>query len=73
LIPGFNDFEEDIKNILFFLREIKNLKRYEILPYHRFGEPKYHQLGRIYPLSGIKTKANEHARLVRKFAKKMMG
>ena len=72
LIHGFNDSEEDIKNILFFLREIKNLIRYEILLYHRIRWLKYHQLGRIYPLSGIKTIANQHASLVRKFAKKMM-
>lgn len=47
VIPGFNDSEEDIKAIAEFLKEYKNY-RYELLPYHRFGEGKYKMLGRRY-------------------------
>lgn len=47
VIPGFNDSEEDIKAIAEFLKEYKNY-RYELLPYHRFGEGKYEMLGRRY-------------------------
>ena len=48
VIPGFNDRGKDISAILKFLRSIKTLKDYELLPYHKFGIPKYRQLGKTY-------------------------
>jgi len=59
IIPGFNDSEEDIQKIADFLSEIQNLREYELLSYHGFGEPKYHQLGRKYALSGLKASSEE--------------
>ena len=53
IIPGFNDTEEDILAILDFIAGIPNV-RYELLGYHRLGEPKYNYLGKDYPLSGVK-------------------
>ena len=49
LIPGLNDDEGHLEN---FARTIKALGRVhavELLPYHRYGEGKYRQLGRAYP------------------------
>ena len=48
VIPGFNDTSTDISTIVKFLRTIKTLKKYELLPYHKFGTPKYRQLGKTY-------------------------
>lgn len=49
LIPGFNDNTDEIRAILDFIpRDVK----YELLPYHRFGEMKYSYLGRKYALQG---------------------
>ncbi len=53
VIPGFNDSEEVIKSIVNFLDGIKNLLKYELLPYHAFGESKYYKLGRRYALAGF--------------------
>lgn len=53
VIPGFNDTEEDILRI----REAVPLRpniRYEVLTYHRMGQPKYAYLGRPYALEGVK-------------------
>lgn len=51
VIPGFNDTEEDIKSILNFIKGKPNV-RYELLPYHRLGQPKYEYLGKEYILAG---------------------
>jgi pyruvate formate lyase activating enzyme len=48
VIPTFNDNENDIKEILNFLKGKENYS-YELLPYHRFGQDKYNYLGRSYP------------------------
>lgn len=47
IIPGFNDNIEDIKKINQFIEGKPNTK-YELLPYHRLGTPKYENLGREY-------------------------
>lgn len=49
VIPGFNDQEEDIWEILEFLQGRKNVS-YELLPYHYFGKQKYKSLKRPYPM-----------------------
>jgi len=36
-----------------FLGELPGSVGYELLPYHRFGEPKYNQLGKEYPLRDL--------------------
>ena len=47
VIPGFNDTKEDIAAILDLL---PGRTGYELLAYHRLGQPKYASLGRRYPL-----------------------
>ncbi|KJS86609.1 MAG: pyruvate formate lyase-activating protein [Peptococcaceae bacterium BICA1-8] len=72
VIPGFNDNETDIQAILDFIKDKPNVK-YELLPYHRLGTPKYEYIGRDYPLGDIKIddeKMNSLKELVEKtFAK----
>ena len=47
VIPEFNDTEKDILAIREFIQHKSNIK-YELLPYHRMGQPKYEYLGREY-------------------------
>jgi len=54
LIPGVNDSEAVITAITESLKPLKTVIKYELLPYHRFGEAKYLQLGREYPFDGPK-------------------
>lgn len=49
VIPGFNDTEEDILDIWKIISVKPNIE-YELLPYHRMGQPKYGYLGREYPM-----------------------
>jgi pyruvate formate lyase activating enzyme len=53
VIPGFNDAPEAIRAVVDFLNELPGSLCYELLPYHRFGEPKYTELGLAYPLPGV--------------------
>lgn len=52
VIPTFNDNEEDIRAIADFLKNKPNVK-YELLPYHKFGEGKYKSLGREYLMGNL--------------------
>lgn len=53
VIPGFNNDKEDIQAIVDFLKPFRNIK-YQLLPYHSFGEVKYNYLGKHYPLPNVK-------------------
>lgn len=53
IIPGFNDTEEDVKAVIEFLKDKPNVK-YELLPYHRLGTPKYEYIDKEYPLGEAK-------------------
>src|SRR5262245_30080157 len=71
-IPGVNDSEENIRATLAFIRPHKNVIKYELLPYHRFGQSKYGYLGQKYELedpfaAGLdpRTAASHHRRVVR--------
>jgi pyruvate formate lyase activating enzyme len=52
VIPGFNDTREDILAIRTYLQSIGQT-RYELLRYHRYGQPKYEKLGREYPMGEV--------------------
>ena len=52
IVPGFNDSEEEIEAIVDFLSDCPNVE-YELLAYHRLGQPKYCYLGRDYPLADV--------------------
>jgi len=54
VIPGFNDTVEDIRAIINFVDSLPGEKcEYEALPFHRMGQPKYTNLGKIYPYADI--------------------
>ena len=49
VIPGFNDTPDDIRAIAAYLPKRDRLT-YELLPYHRMGQPKYRFLKRPFPM-----------------------
>jgi pyruvate formate lyase activating enzyme len=59
VVPNFNDSPEDIRAIVEFLNDLPSSVDYELLPYHRFGEAKYDQLGMFYPYCGVEPPAAE--------------
>lgn len=51
VVPGFNDSEEAIAEIIKFISALPGDKvEYEALEYHRMGQPKYINLGKTYGL-----------------------
>lgn len=66
VIPGFNDSPGDIKPIMDFLGAMPGSPQHELLAYHRFGEPKYRQLGKRYPLQGLEPPPEERMTALRK-------
>ncbi len=59
VIPGFNDTLEEIRDIAAFARQLGNVKRLHLLPYHRLGQDKYTGLGREYLMGDVKPPSNE--------------
>lgn len=53
VIPGFNDSEEEMMEILKFLRNIKKVRKVSLLPFHKAGEGKYKRLGRESGKGGV--------------------
>ena len=63
VIPDFNNNTNELLKIINFLPVRKNL-HYEMLPYHRMGQPKYQYLGRDFPM-GKKELAEDFAATVK--------
>jgi pyruvate formate lyase activating enzyme len=50
LIPGFNDSEENLSNMIVFLQQETVFRKVDILPYHPTAEAKYERLNQEYLL-----------------------
>ncbi len=59
VIPGFNDTDEEIREIAKFAKSLPGVKEHHLLPYHRLGSDKYTELGRKYSLSDIEPPTKE--------------
>lgn len=73
LIPGINDSRVQLLDTVAFLRQLSSLADYELLPYHNWGEGKYHQLGREYPLAGVKPPDKQAVRRLNDELRAMLG
>jgi len=69
VVPGFNDSEGDIKAIVDFIGEAPGSIQHELLAYHRFGEPKYLQLGKKYPLHSLEPPHEERMTALREISR----
>jgi pyruvate formate lyase activating enzyme len=58
VIPNSNDSEENLLATVAFIKRI-GLDAVNILPFHRLGESKYRQLGRLYDLADQPSPADE--------------
>lgn len=53
VVPGITDSKEHILNLKGIIKNIKNVEKIELLPYHTLGESKYEKLGIPYKLAGM--------------------
>lgn len=73
VIPGFNDTEEEIRQIAAYTATLPNVKRMHLLPYHRLGQDKYTGLNREYLMGDVKPPSNEHMEKLLKVAEMTSG
>ena len=53
LVPGYSDFEKDIRALGEHFGGYRMLRRVEILPYHTLGVHKYESIGQDYKLKDV--------------------
>ena len=53
IIPEFNNSEASIRSLSEFISKLKNLKQYEILPYHPLADSKFENLSITNPMQGV--------------------
>lgn len=58
LIPGFTLTDENVAQILAFLAPLP-IAEVHLLPFHQYGEPKYHQLDKVWQMAGIPAPAEQ--------------
>jgi pyruvate formate lyase activating enzyme len=58
LIPGYNDSEDNLREMGTLGREI-GAEKISVLPFNRFGEGKFQNLGRQLPLLEVKPPSKE--------------
>jgi len=60
LVPEVNDSYEDLHGLGAFIGSLgQAVEKIEVLPYHRMGVYKWEQLGKVYPLEGIRTPSDK--------------
>lgn len=52
LVPGVTDDEAALVRLGAYIKTLPNVARVDVLPYHTFGEGKWHRLGLAYSLEG---------------------
>jgi pyruvate formate lyase activating enzyme len=61
VIPGYNDSDDNITATARFAFDLgENLKRIELLPYHKFGTQTYSRIGMEYKLPDVEAPGDEH-------------
>lgn len=73
VIPGFNDTPEEIRAIAAYTKELKNVRRLHLLPYHRLGQDKYDGLGREYMMGEVTPPTEETMKELLQIAEQTSG
>ena len=53
IVPGYNDTEADILRLKEYIKNIENVEKVELLPYHSMAKEKYKKLGIKYRLENV--------------------
>ena len=59
LVPAISDDQSDLEQLGRFIKEMNNVKKIEVLPYHKLGVYKWEALGLEYPLKEIEPPSEE--------------
>ncbi len=67
IVPGHNDTNEDVLKLKDYIKNIKNVERVELLPYHSMAKEKYKNLGIKYRLENVIDMDKEKCKQLEKF------
>lgn len=62
LVPTISDIDEDLHELGDFIATLQNVKKIEILPYHKLGVYKWEALGLEYPLANIEPPSQDRVK-----------
>ncbi|QIL46643.1 pyruvate formate lyase-activating protein [Vagococcus coleopterorum] len=66
LVPTRTDYDEFLIRLDEFVKTLKNVDKFEVLPYHTMGKFKWDELGLEYPLEGINPPEKERVENAKK-------
>lgn len=69
IVPGINDDAEHVMKLKDYLKDIPNIERIELLPYHSMAKEKYKRLGIDYKLEEVKDMDNEKCKQLQNLLK----
>lgn len=59
IVPGYTDDEESLRLLGEFIKDMDNIEKIELLPYHQLGVHKWEAMGLEYPLKGVEPPTKE--------------
>ncbi|PSU32321.1 pyruvate formate lyase 1-activating protein [Photobacterium lutimaris] len=59
VVPGYTDDERSAHLLGDFIKDMDNIEKVELLPYHQLGEHKWEAMGFDYQLTGVKPPSKE--------------
>lgn len=63
LVPGVTDAQDDLEGLRDFVKSLTTVRRFEVLPYHTFGNYKWDELGIEYSLKEVQPPTKEQIEL----------
>ena len=60
ILPGWTDAHEDLEQMARFIRELPQIERVDLLPYHSLGSHKWKLLGLEYQLNNVEPPSPSH-------------
>ena len=71
MIPGVNDSDNDVEQLLQYACGVGNIARVCILPYHKTAAQKFERLGREYRLHDVAPPTQQHLeKIARRFTER---
>ncbi|MFW6248104.1 MAG: pyruvate formate-lyase-activating protein [bacterium] len=65
VVPGYTETEASARETAGFVRELPNVERVDLLPYHAYGKHKWEAMGEAYPLEDVEPPSRERMESLR--------
>lgn len=72
VVPGLTDSKEHISKLADIIRNIKNVEKIELLPYHTLGLSKYEKLNMEYKLKGVEAMEKDKCKMLEEYLRSLL-